>query len=103
MTPTVHAVIESAQALSVIEQLEVIQALSTSLQSNYGRLNGGLPSSPANNLQLPAWVRRAAPVTDLSVFVAHFWPKDESADDVVALAREQRAADSQIAPKDLGA
>ena len=82
MMPTVHAVIESAQALGVIEQLEVIQALSTSLQNTFTRLSGEIPPSPRADSNIPAWVHRAPPMTDMSIYVARFWPEDESADEV---------------------
>lgn len=82
---TVESVLDAAQALSPIEQLQVIQALSQSLQRRYEQ--GLLVDT------IPASVKRAQPVTDLNQLAAPFWPEDESADDINTFIAQQRAAD----------
>ncbi len=86
---SVHTLLEAAQALSPIEQLDLIRALSQSLQRHYQHVL----ASPGGSDAIPAHVRRTRPVTDLSELVAGFWPVDESADDINTFVAEQRAAD----------
>jgi hypothetical protein len=83
--PTVQGVLDAAQQLSPVEQLQLIQALSQVLQRRYEQ------TPPMDTI--PASVRRSQPVTDLDQLAADFWPEDESADDINAFIAQQRAAD----------
>ncbi len=81
---TIESVLDEAQTLSPIEQLQLIQALSQTLQRRYEH-----PSVDT----VPTSVKRSQPVTDLSQLGVDFWPEDESADDINAFIAQQRAAD----------
>lgn len=83
---TVQRVLDEAQQLSPVEQLQLIQALSQALQQRYEQ-------TPTDTI--PALVKRTLPVTNLDQLGADFWPDDESADDINAFIAEQRAADRQ--------
>jgi hypothetical protein len=82
---TIQGVLDAAQELSPVEQLQLIQALSQALQRRYEQL------SPMDTI--PATVKRSQPITDLNQLAADFWPEDESADDINAFISQQRAAD----------
>ena len=89
MTTRVRAVINVAQQLSPVEQLELIQSLSHSLQEQWPRTSGASSDGDA----IPDEVTRTHPIADLSELAADFWPDDESADDITAFIREQRLMD----------
>jgi hypothetical protein len=82
---TIESVFDEAQTLSPVEQLQLIQALSQTLQQRYEQ------QSSTNTI--PPSVRRSHPITDLSQLAANFWPEDESADDINTFIAQQRAAD----------
>jgi len=81
---TIESVLDEAQTLSPVEQLQLIQALSQTLQRRYQQ-----PSTDT----IPALVKRSQPVTDLNQLGVDFWPEDESADDINTFIAQQRAAD----------
>jgi hypothetical protein len=78
-------VLDEAQTLSPVEQLQLIQMLSQALQRRYEQ------RSPVDTI--PGSVKRSQPVTDLSHLAVDFWPEDESADDINAFIAQQRAID----------
>jgi hypothetical protein len=83
-------VVNAAVKLSPGERLELIEAVSRSLQENWRqleRLNG--EQEPA----IPDYVRRTSPVTSLKQLEADFWPDDETADDINAFIARQRQED----------
>lgn len=82
---TIESVLDEAQTLSPVEQLQLIQALSQTLQRRY--------EQRASIDTIPASVKRSQPITDLNQLAANFWPEDESADDINAFIAQQRAAD----------
>lgn len=82
---TVESVLDAAQTLSPIEQLQLIQALSQALQQRYQQF------TPTDSI--PPSVKRTQPVTDLGERAADFWPEDESADDINLFIAQQRIAD----------
>ena len=84
MTTSVERVFRAVQHLSPAEQLELIQAISQSLQRQY---------QPINADAIPPSVKRTPPITDLTHLAADFWPEDESADDINAYVAQQRRED----------
>ncbi|HEY0604500.1 MAG TPA: hypothetical protein VGD58_16385 [Herpetosiphonaceae bacterium] len=86
---TVESVLDAAQTLSPVEQLQLIQALSQTLQQKYQQL------TPTD--AIPPSVKRTQPITDLSERAVDFWPEDESADDINSFIAQQRAADRPAA------
>lgn len=89
MMTTGESVLDAAQTLSPVEQLQLIQALSQTLQQKYQ------PLTPTD--AIPPSVKRMQPITDLSARAADFWPEDESADDINSFIAQQRAADRPAA------
>ena len=81
---TIKSVLDEAQTLSPVEQLQLIQALSQTLQQHYQQ-----PSVDT----IPALVKRSQPVTDINQLGVDFWPEDESADDINTFIAQQRVAD----------
>jgi hypothetical protein len=69
---TVEDVKNAARKLNPVDQLQLIQELLRDLQQNYHQ--------PSQNI--PAGVRRAAPVSDLGELAGDFWPENETADDI---------------------
>ena len=90
MNTTTQAVVAAAQRLSPSEQLEIIQALSRSLQQAYPQTE---PAKASDGPVLPAFIRRTPPVSDLRHLAADFWPDDESADSINNYLTRQRAAE----------
>jgi hypothetical protein len=90
---TVQAVVAAAQQLSPSEQLEVIQALTRVLQQRFPQTTVQPSMRSERTIDLPATVRRTAPVSDLRDFAADFWPEDETADDINEYLAQQRATD----------
>jgi hypothetical protein len=94
MTDNLQTVIEAAEQLSPNEQIELIEAVSRSLQNKY------LPQRVLETVQelfpaktIPAEIKRTMPVQDLSQLKANFWPEDETADDINTFIEQQRRAD----------
>jgi hypothetical protein len=92
-TTTVEAVVAAAEQLSPSEQLQVIQALTRVLQQRFPLTTARPSVSSETRIDLPATVRRTAPVADLRDFAGDFWPDDETADDINDFLAQQRAAD----------
>ena len=82
---TVESLLDAAQTLSPVEQLQLIQALSQGLQQKYKQI------TPIDTI--PPSVKRTQPVTDLSERTVDFWPDDESAEDINSFIAQQREAD----------
>lgn len=90
MKENLQNVVNAAVELSPGERLELIEAVSRSLQQSLWqleRLNG--EQAPT----IPNYVRRTSPVTSLKHLEADFWPDDETADDVNAFVARQRQED----------
>lgn len=86
MTQQLQTVLEAAHALSPLEQLELIQELSHSLQQNYPfTLNAAAFWRP-RSLEEIAQDYPVPVVTDIR-------PSDESADDIISFITEKRRAD----------
>jgi hypothetical protein len=93
MTTRLQAVIEAVQELSPLEQLDLIQALSKSVQASYLGISSTKGFWNPKTLEQHIREQRPSPVSDLADLVAGFWPEDESADDLVSYIYEQRLQD----------
>lgn len=94
MTDNLQTVIEAAEQLSPSEQLELIEAVSRSLQDKYPPrqvLETMKKLTPSETI--PPAIKRAMPLRDLSQLKADFWPEEETADDINAFIEQQRQAD----------
>ncbi|HEX5081150.1 MAG TPA: hypothetical protein VFY40_03830 [Blastocatellia bacterium] len=90
MNENLQNVVNAAVKLSPGERLELIEAVSRSLQLTWLQLEG-LNGEQA--LTIPNYVRRTSPVTSLKRLEVDFWPDDETADDINDFIRRQRQED----------
>lgn len=92
MSPQLQNLIETAQQLSPLEQVELLNALSRSLSQRY-------PSSPVdfwNPLDLDQLLQ-AQPgplVADMASLATSCWPEQESADEFIEYIYQQRREES---------
>ena len=95
MTTTLRlqAVIEAVQGLSPLEQLDLIQALSKSVQASYLGVSSTEDFWKPKTLEEHIRAQQPRPVIDIADLVADFWPEDESADDLVSYIYGQRLED----------
>jgi hypothetical protein len=87
----VQDVLEKARQLSPVEQLDLIRALSESLQVQYRQVVSQLQTT--NQAAIPSSIARSQPITDLDEIAADFWPDDESIDELNAYIQQERASD----------
>ena len=92
-TSRLQDVIEAAQDLSPLEQLDLIQALSKSIQASYLGISSTEDFWRPKTLQEHIGAQQPKPVIDIADLVADFWPKDESADDLIVYIYGQRQED----------
>lgn len=92
MKENLQDVVNAAVKLSPGERLELIEAVSRSLQQSYHQLEG-LNGEQALEPAITNYVRRTSPVTSLKQLKADFWPDDETADDINAFVASQRQED----------
>jgi hypothetical protein len=83
-------VLVEAQKLSLVEQLDLIRALSESLQGQYQEVVRQLQATTQDII--PGSVMRTKPVADLDEYNADFWPDNESVDELNAYIRQERTA-----------
>ena len=88
-----QAVIEAVQELSPLEQLDLIQALSKSVQASYLGVSSTEDFCKPKTLREHLSIQQTKPVSDIGDLVADFWPEAESADDLVAYIYGQRQQD----------
>jgi hypothetical protein len=85
-------VVNAAVKLPPGERLELIEAVSRSLQQSWRQLEG-MNGEQALEAEIPNYVRRTSPVNSLKHLEADFWPDDETADDINAFVTRQRQED----------
>ena len=94
MTSDVEDILAAARSLPPREQLEVLRGLAQSLAGVYVPLEDAAAtfwsSRPLDEL---AAERHIPIITDIHTLALPDWPKDESADDLIAFVHEQRDAD----------
>jgi hypothetical protein len=94
-TPRLQAVLKAVRDLSPLEQLDLIQALSKSVQASYLGVSSTEDFWNPKTLEQHMRAQQPEPVLDIADLVADFWPEDESADDLVSYIYEQRLEDRQ--------
>ena len=93
--PHLQTLIEAAQELSPLEQLDLISALSQALHHSYLlTLSAGEFWKP-KTLEQHIEAQQTQPVADIAGLRADFWPEDESADDLMAYIYGQRREDQR--------
>jgi hypothetical protein len=90
-----QTLIEAAQELSPLEQLDLIRALSHALQRSYLHTLSGdefwKPKTLAEHIE----TQQVHSVADIASLRADFWPEDESADALITYIYDQRNEDRQ--------
>lgn len=93
MTTNLQTLIHSAEQLTLVEQVELINALSSFLYQHYQQELRTTDFWQPQPIATIVASQQTQPVSDLSTLQADFWPEDESADDVIAFVEQQRQED----------
>jgi hypothetical protein len=94
MTTQLQALVDAAQQLPPLEQLNLIRILSQSLYRNYQHLQPAEDFWKPQPLEQLIQSQRTSPVTDIASLKGRFWPEEESADDFITYIYQQRREDS---------
>ena len=92
MNMRLQDLIDAAQRLSPRERLDLISAVSHSLQYTYAEVESTdfwEPKSLEKHMQLQG----TSVVTDIAELRADFWPEEETSDDLIEYIYRQRAED----------
>ena len=93
MSTRVQTVIDAAQELTLLEQLDLISVISQSLYRSYQGFQPGLDFWQPPTLEQLIQSQQTQPITDLSDLEADFWPTEESADEIIEYIYQQRKHD----------
>jgi hypothetical protein len=93
MSTKLQDVIEAARKLSPREQLDLISAVSASLQHAYAQAEGDASFWEPKSLEQHIQAQGTPVIQDITQLKATFWPEDESADDVLKDIYRQRRED----------
>ena len=90
-----QTIIEAAESLTPLEQLDLIGALSQALHRSY--LHHPLAEDfwKPKTLEQHLQEQPTRPVVDIKALRASFWPENESIDDLIRYIYEQRHQDRQ--------
>ena len=92
MTMRLQDLINAAQELSPRERLDLISAVSRSLQRTYAE-EAGTDFWEPQSLEHHIRAQRTSVVADIAELRADFWPEEETSDDLSAYIYRQRAED----------
>lgn len=96
MMTEVEDILKAARSLPPHEQLEVLQGLAQSLGVALSPLASASAAFKANrSLAELIAEQKVQVVNDIRALAMPDWPEDESADDMIAYMRGQRAADRE--------
>ena len=95
ITPRLQAVINAVQELSLLEQLDLLQALSRSVQTSYLDVSSAEEFWKPKTLEEHLAQQQPKRVVDIADLKADFWPEDESADDLISYIYGQRREDQR--------
>ena len=99
MSNTLQTLIRSAQQLTPVEQIELINAVSQFLHQRYQQLPVPQSDTEQNDFWNPKSIedivanQQTKAVTDLASLKVDFWPEDESTDSVLEFIQQQRQED----------
>ena len=94
MTTRLQALIDEAQQLPPLEQLNLVRTLLQSLYRSYEHSQTTEDFWAPQSLKELVQSQHTEPVTDISSLKGDFWPEDESTDDFLAYIYQQRREDS---------
>jgi hypothetical protein len=93
MTASLNSLIEAAKELSPLERLDLISAITQSLQDSYQQLLPAVDFWEPKALEYFSEAQRTQPVSDIAELRADYWPEEESADDLITYIYDQRQED----------
>ena len=93
MTPKLQSIIDAAQELSPLEQLQLIETVSEFLQRKYQQTLLPVDFWNPQSIEEIARAQNKPPVTDISDLAVDFWPEQETADQVIEYIYQQRQED----------
>lgn len=94
MTANLQTLINSAQKLSFVEQVELLKAVSQFLSQNYEKVLPQTDFWQPHTIEEIIQTQQTQPVQDISILQVDFWPKEETADDFIEYVYQQRQEDS---------
>ncbi|MEZ4713174.1 MAG: hypothetical protein R3A44_38655 [Caldilineaceae bacterium] len=90
MTANLQTLIHSAEKLTPVEQVELINAISNFLYLHYQQELRAVDFWQPQSIEAIVASQQTQPASDISTLKADFWPADESADDFIAFVEQQR-------------
>ncbi|RME69533.1 MAG: hypothetical protein D6784_18285 [Chloroflexi bacterium] len=96
MTTKLQELINSAQELSPLEQVELIRAVSQFLYQNYQQAFVATDFWQPPSLEEIVQSQSPPVIQDIATLLADFWPADETADDFTDYIYRQRQEDSLL-------
>jgi hypothetical protein len=93
MTANLQTLIHSAEKLTPMEQVELINAISNLLYRHYQQEPATTSFWQPQAIESIVASQQTQPVSDVSALKANFWPEDESVDDFIEYVEQQRQDD----------
>ncbi|MFN8499465.1 MAG: hypothetical protein U0641_16570 [Anaerolineae bacterium] len=93
MNTRVQTIVEASRALSALEKIELIQAISRDLHEDYALDLATAEFWQAHLLEDIERTQATQVVTDIRALIADFWPTQESADDINHYVAHTRLVD----------
>ena len=93
MSPKLQSIIDAAQELSPLEQLQLIEAVSEFLQLKYQITRPTVDFWNSQSVEDLVRAQNTQPVTNITDLAANFWPEQETADDIIEYLYQQRQED----------
>lgn len=90
MNANLQTLIHSAEQLTPVEQVELINAISSLLYRHYQQELRTPDFWQPQPIEFIVASQQTQPVADISTLKADFWPEDESADDFLEFVEQQR-------------
>ncbi|MEA3396723.1 MAG: hypothetical protein U9R05_04610 [Chloroflexota bacterium] len=94
MTAGLQTLIDAAQQLPPLEQLNLIRILSRSLYRSYRHVQPAEDFWKSPTFEQLVQVQQPPTITDIASLKGNFWPEDESTDDFIEYIYQQRREDS---------
>lgn len=98
MTTKLETLINSAQELSPLEQVELIRAVSEFLSQSYQKEGIAIDFWEPPAIEEIVLTQNTPVVKDISILAVDFWPDEETADDFIDYIYQQRKEDSLLQP-----
>lgn len=96
MTIKLETLINSAQELSPLEQVELIRAVSQFLYQRYQKELTALDFWLPPSIEEIVHARQTPVVQDISTLAVDFWPEEDTVDDFMDYIYQQRQQDSLL-------